>query len=120
MILLVKGRPLGSERVNSSNDLKVAVVHLDVIYKLDTVYRGLVSFLSIKSCLHFVLMYIQGNKPYLTGLLSMYKIHRPNLVTMATSASNKVSVGGCLKLSGSINLPETIENADFSAVHLCY
>ena len=43
-------------------------------------------------------MYIlQGNKPYLTGLLSMYKIHRPNLVTMATSASNKVSVGGFLQ-----------------------
>ncbi|XP_020602690.1 centromere protein I-like [Orbicella faveolata] len=30
-----------------------------------------------------------GIKPYLTGLLFMYKIHCPNLVTMATSASNK-------------------------------
>ncbi|KAJ7376982.1 hypothetical protein OS493_031254 [Desmophyllum pertusum] len=30
-----------------------------------------------------------GIKPYLTGLLSMYKIHRPSLVTMATSTSNK-------------------------------
>lgn len=30
-----------------------------------------------------------GTKPHLTGLLSMYKMHCPNRVTMATSASNK-------------------------------
>ncbi|KAL9963537.1 hypothetical protein ACROYT_G027055 [Oculina patagonica] len=30
-----------------------------------------------------------GIKPYLSGLLSVYKVHRPNLVTMTTSASNK-------------------------------
>jgi len=32
-----------------------------------------------------------GIKPHLTGLLSMYKIHCPNLVTMAASSSTKKS-----------------------------
>ena len=32
----------------------------------------------------------QGIKPYLAGLLSVYKIHCPNLVTIAMPASNKV------------------------------
>ena len=32
----------------------------------------------------------QGIKPYLAGLLSVYKIHCPNLVTIAIPASNKV------------------------------
>ena len=32
----------------------------------------------------------QGIQPHLTGLLSMYKVHRPSLVTVTTSASNKV------------------------------
>ena len=35
---------------------------------------------------------VQGIKPHLTGLLSMYKIHCPNLVTMAASSSTKVYV----------------------------